>query len=101
MYNFLFFSRVPEEGQVLTGNDRYEGYSVDLIDAISKVLGFNYRFELTPDNKYGSYNKATKKWDGLVKQLLDRVGNVGAVNSSDFKYYIFLFFRKLTLPFVT
>lgn len=65
--------REPEEGEVLEGNARYEGYSVDLIDAISKILGFQYRFELTPDNKYGSYNKVTKKWDGLVKQLLDRV----------------------------
>lgn len=57
----------------MEGNDRYEGYSADLIDAIAKILGFKYKFELTPDNKYGSFNKVTKKWDGLVKQLLDRV----------------------------
>lgn len=68
--------RVPEDGEVLTGNERYEGYSVDLIDAISKVLGFSYRFEITPDNKYGSFNKVTKKWDGLVKQLLDRKADI-------------------------
>lgn len=73
MLNLDSEKRIPEEGVVLTGNDRYEGYSVDLIDAISKILGFSYRFELTPDNKYGSYSKTTKKWDGLVKQLLDRV----------------------------
>lgn len=65
--------RVPEEGEYLEGNDRYEGYSVDLIDGIAKILGFQYRFELVPDNAYGSYNKKTKKWDGLVKHLLDRV----------------------------
>lgn len=46
---------------------------MDLIEEISKILGFSYRFEITPDNKYGSFNKITKKWDGLVKQLLDRV----------------------------
>lgn len=55
------------------GNDRYEGFSLDLIDAIAKDLRFQYRFELVPGNKYGSYNPVTKKWDGLVKQLLDRV----------------------------
>lgn len=46
---------------------------MDLIDSIAKILGFKYQFELVPDNNYGSYNKKTKKWDGLVKHLLDRV----------------------------
>lgn len=55
------------------GNDRFEGYSLDLIDEISQILGFKYVFELVPDNAYGSYNKDTKKWNGLVKQLLDHV----------------------------
>lgn len=59
------------------GNDRFEGYSIDLIDAISKVLGFKYVFELVPGNLPGSYDKATKKWNGLVKQLLDRVADLG------------------------
>lgn len=36
-------------------------------------MGFKYEFELVPDNMYGSYNKETKKWNGLVKHLLDRV----------------------------
>ena len=57
------------------GNDRYEGYALDLIDMIAKHLKFKYVFEQVPDNKYGSYNKKTKKWDGLVKQLLERVIN--------------------------
>lgn len=61
------------EGVTYEGNDRFEGYSIDLIDAISKILGFKYIFELTPDGAYGSYNKETKKWNGLVKQLLDHV----------------------------
>ncbi|KAG5684283.1 hypothetical protein PVAND_013519 [Polypedilum vanderplanki] len=64
--------RVAEEGELLEGNNRFQGYSLDLIDAISKVLHFNYRFELVPDGKYGSYNKDTKQWDGLVRHLLDR-----------------------------
>lgn len=55
------------------GNDRFEGYSVDLIDSISKILGFKYVFELAPDNAIGAYDKETKKWNGLIKLLLDRV----------------------------
>ncbi|XP_063703290.1 glutamate receptor ionotropic, kainate 2-like isoform X2 [Culicoides brevitarsis] len=64
--------RKAENGEILEGNARFEGYSLDLFEGISKVLGFTYRFELVPDGKYGSYNPKTKKWDGLVKHLLDR-----------------------------
>lgn len=61
------------DGVTYEGNDRYEGYSIDLIDEISKILGFKYVFELVGDNAYGSLDKNTKKWNGLVKQLLEHV----------------------------
>lgn len=66
--------KVPEEGEVLTGNDRYEGYSKDLIhEILQETLHLNYEIEIVPGNGYGSYNKDTKKWDGLVGHLLERV----------------------------
>lgn len=75
--------RVPKVGEPpFEGNQRFEGYSVDLIEGISQVLGFKYELELVPDNKYGSYNKKTKTWDGLVKHLLDRVSIIMAFNVS-------------------
>lgn len=55
------------------GNARFEGYAINLIDEIAKELNFKYEFYLAPDGKYGSYNPVTKKWDGLVKELLERV----------------------------
>lgn len=55
------------------GNHCFEGYAVDLIDAIATKKKFKYEFRLVPKNAYGSYNKETKKWDGLVKELLDHV----------------------------
>lgn len=64
------------DGKPLFGNDRFEGYSVDLIDGISKLLNFSYEFYLVADNRYGSYNPATKQWDGLIRELRDRVGNL-------------------------
>ncbi|KAL0830570.1 hypothetical protein ABMA28_002722 [Loxostege sticticalis] len=65
--------KIPEEGEVLVGNDRYEGYSKDLIHEILKeTLKLNYEIEIVPGNLYGSYNKDTKKWDGLVGHLLER-----------------------------
>lgn len=71
----LLLYRKTEQGEILEGNARFEGYSIDLFEGISKVLGFTYRFDLVPDGNYGSYDEKTKKWNGLVKQLLDRVSS--------------------------
>ncbi|XP_017773925.1 PREDICTED: glutamate receptor ionotropic, kainate 2-like [Nicrophorus vespilloides] len=60
------------QGEVLMGNDRYEGFSMDLIASIAKELNFTFRFELTEDHKYGNYDPKTKSWNGLIKDLLDR-----------------------------
>ena len=45
---------------------RYEGYSVDLIHEIAGILGFNYTIKLVEDGAYGSYNKHTGKWNGMI-----------------------------------
>jgi ionotropic kainate glutamate receptor 2 len=47
---------------------------MDLIDEIAKDLGFKYEFHLAPDGQYGSIDKKTKQWNGLIKELRDRVG---------------------------
>ncbi|KOC67298.1 Glutamate receptor, ionotropic kainate 2 [Habropoda laboriosa] len=52
---------------------RYEGFCIDLIEEIAKLLNFKYEFELVPDGNYGTYNKETKQWNGLIRRLLDRV----------------------------
>ncbi len=49
-----------EAAEKLTGNQQFEGYAVDLIHEISKVLGFNYTIRLAPDGRYGSYDKETE-----------------------------------------
>lgn len=60
-------------GEVLEGNARFEGYSLDLIDAIAQNLNFTYKFVLSKDAKYGNYDPKTKSWNGIIKDLLDRV----------------------------
>ncbi|XP_076667724.1 glutamate receptor ionotropic, kainate 2 isoform X2 [Andrena cerasifolii] len=57
---------------ILIEQTRYEGFCIDLIEEISKLLNFKYEFELVPDGNYGRYNKETKQWDGLIRRLLDR-----------------------------
>lgn len=48
-----------DSAEKLSGNDQFEGYAIDLIHEISKILGFNYTFRLVPDGRYGSFNKKT------------------------------------------
>lgn len=62
-----------ESSQKLVGNDQFEGYAIDLIYEISKLLGFNYTLKLVPDGRYGSYSEETKEWDGMMGELLQQV----------------------------
>lgn len=64
---------LKESASILTGNNRYEGFAIDIIDEMSKILGFNYTFEVQSDNVYGSFNKTTGKWDGMVARLMSGV----------------------------
>ncbi len=71
--------RKTKKGEHLDGNERFEGFSKDLIDSIAQIVPFKYRFEIAEGNANGAYNKTSKKWNGLVKQLLDRVGITGTI----------------------
>ncbi|KAK7863959.1 hypothetical protein R5R35_000076 [Gryllus longicercus] len=55
----------------LRGNDRYEGYGVDIINDLSMMLGFNYTLEIQHDNKYGSRDPKTGEWDGMLRRIMD------------------------------
>lgn len=59
----------------LTGNARYEGFCIDLLKKIASIVGFTYRIELVPDGKYGVYNYETGEWNGIVRQLMDKVSD--------------------------
>lgn len=91
--------RTPPDGEVFEGNARFEGYIVDLIHQISLMYKFRYILEVVPDSSYGKWDKQTKKWDGLVKHLLDRKADL-AVADLTINYE-----RKtavdFTMPFMT
>ena len=48
------------------------GYSIDLVEEISQILGFNYTIKLVDDGKYGSYDKKLGKWNGMIGELQDQ-----------------------------
>ena len=45
---------LKESAEILKGNDRFEGFVVDVIDEVSKLLGFKYVFQMVRDGNYGS-----------------------------------------------
>lgn len=57
----------------LTGNDRFEGFGIDLIHELSLMLGFNYNFRLQENGVYGSLINGTKEWSGMIGELLAEV----------------------------
>uniref|UniRef100_A0A6P7HE52 Glutamate receptor ionotropic, kainate 1-like n=1 Tax=Diabrotica virgifera virgifera TaxID=50390 RepID=A0A6P7HE52_DIAVI len=70
---------VDPNGKTLYGNDRYEGYSMDLMKEICKPENLNcsFTFHLVPDGKYGNYDSKTKQWNGLIKELLEYRAELG------------------------
>lgn len=55
------------------GNERFEGYAVDLLYNLAEECKFDFHFEPVRDNKYGSYDPTTDEWDGIIRQLIDNV----------------------------
>lgn len=67
-----------------SGNARYEGFCIDLLKEIAHMVGFGYKIELVPDGKYGVYNYETGEWNGIVRQLMDKV-SVSILETSQFR----------------
>ncbi|XP_018084051.1 glutamate receptor, ionotropic, AMPA 3 L homeolog isoform X3 [Xenopus laevis] len=56
--------------ELLDGNDRYEGYCVDLASEIAKHVGIKYKLSIVEDGKYGARDPETKIWNGMVGELV-------------------------------
>ena len=51
----------------LKGNDRFEGYVVDLMKEIAKLLNIRFEINLVKDGKYGAMvNATTNEWNGMI-----------------------------------
>lgn len=57
----------------LSGNDRFEGFCIDLIAELSKLLGFNYTFVIQEDGANGNLDRTTGEWNGMIRKILDGV----------------------------
>ncbi|XP_031771033.1 glutamate receptor ionotropic, kainate 1 isoform X3 [Apis florea] len=68
-----------------TGNARFYGFCVDLLEAVAREVGFSYRLELVPDRKYGAKDPETGEWNGIVRELMRHKADL-AVGSMTINY---------------
>ncbi len=54
------------------GNDCFEGFAVDLMDAISKKIGFSYEMYVVHDGQFGA-KLPNGEWNGIVGEILAKV----------------------------
>jgi len=64
---------LKETPNKLDGNDQYEGYAVDLIHELSKLVNFKYKWREVADKKYGSKEvlpNGTVVWNGMIGEIV-------------------------------
>ncbi|CAB0007918.1 unnamed protein product [Nesidiocoris tenuis] len=67
------YGMLKEDSRQLTGNDRFEGFGIDLIHELSMMSGFNYTFHVQEDKSSGSpktLENGTRVWSGMIGEIL-------------------------------
>ncbi|XP_057607833.1 glutamate receptor ionotropic, kainate 5 isoform X3 [Chionomys nivalis] len=57
--------------QALSGNERFEGFCVDMLRELAELLRFRYRLRLVEDGLYGA-PEPNGSWTGMVGELINR-----------------------------
>lgn len=81
-------------GKNYTGNARFFGFCVDLLEVIAKQVGFDYILDLVPDKKYGAQDPITLEWNGIVEQLIKHV-SVQVLNCIKLFFFIISLHKPL------
>lgn len=58
--------------QEMEGNERYEGFCVDMLKELADILKFKYCINLVGDGVYG-VSGTNGTWTGMVGELISRV----------------------------
>ncbi|KAG7309526.1 hypothetical protein JYU34_003974 [Plutella xylostella] len=59
-----------ESAERLSGNQRYEGFCIELIERLAEILQFNYTF-VEAAGGTGVRDPATGRWSGMLRRLMD------------------------------
>ena len=63
------YTMLKESAIERSGNELFEGFAVDLIEELSRLMGFNYRFKLVSDGAYGIKDE-NGNWNGMIGKFL-------------------------------
>ena len=58
-----------KDHEKITGNARFQGFAVDLIQRIAEMHQFTYELYLVPDGNFGAKTK-NKTWNGMIGEVL-------------------------------
>ncbi|KAK0131484.1 Glutamate receptor ionotropic, kainate 3 [Merluccius polli] len=61
---------LKKSDKALVGNDRFEGFCIDLLKELANILGFSYEIRLVADGKYGSQDDKGQ-WNGMIRELIE------------------------------
>nr|APZ81407.1 ionotropic receptor 75q [Adelphocoris lineolatus] len=67
------YGMLKESKYTLVGNDRFEGFGIDLIHELSEMTGFNYTFRVQEDKSSGNPTtlpNGTRVWNGMIGEVL-------------------------------
>ncbi|KRX57107.1 Glutamate receptor ionotropic, kainate 2 [Trichinella sp. T9] len=66
---FVMYKKSVEK---LSGNDRYEGFCIDLLERIAEMNKFNFTIHEVKDKSYGTPD-ANGRWNGIIGELINGV----------------------------
>ncbi len=59
---------LKKHGVFWTGNERFEGFLVDVLEHVSKAVGFDYELRLAMDGQMGGRGE-NGTWTGMLGEL--------------------------------
>uniref|UniRef100_A0A1B6MPB2 Ionotropic glutamate receptor L-glutamate and glycine-binding domain-containing protein n=1 Tax=Graphocephala atropunctata TaxID=36148 RepID=A0A1B6MPB2_9HEMI len=59
-----------------SGNEKFSGYCVDLLEEIRKLIGFEYEIFVAPENEFGNMDEQGQ-WNGIIRELIDKRAEIG------------------------
>lgn len=66
------YLKEKESPRTLYGNDRYVGFVIDVMDAISEIENFTYVIMLNHEG-IGWYNSLKQSWTGMIGDIQTKV----------------------------
>ncbi|KAG8177768.1 hypothetical protein JTE90_010346 [Oedothorax gibbosus] len=68
---YMMVKKADDQSKNQEQFEQYEGYCVDLLKEMSKILGFKFELRLVRDGSYGTKD-SRGIWNGMVRELIDK-----------------------------